>query len=109
MTQSSSSSEQFHDGAMALIDGGIRVRPAAGIRIGDGDATELRAPDDVRALGLRDVRIEQRVIFRRVAVRPPIHGDGGDIADGIETSLPQGASELIADVALEGIERGAKQ
>src|SRR6202011_993869 len=94
---------------MTLIDGRIRVCHSAGIGIGNGYAAELRAPDDVCPLGFGDIRIEQWVVFRRVAVRPPVHGDGGDIASGIEASRAQGASELLAGITFEGLERGAQQ
>src|SRR5271156_7225341 len=63
----------------------------------------------MRPFGLGHVGVEQWVVFRRVTVRPPIHGDRGDIACGIESSRRQRASELIADVAFEGLEGGPEE
>ena len=57
----------------------------------------------------RPVRIEQRVVFVGVAVRPAIDGDGGDVARRIEAAGAEHAGELVADVALEGLERGREQ
>ena len=51
-------------------------------------------------------RVEERVVFVGVAVRPAIDGDGLDVAGGIESSGGEDAAELVADVALEGFEGG---
>ena len=91
--------QQFHRRAMTLIDGRVRVCPSAGIGIGNGDAAELRAPDDVRSLGFGDIGIEKRVVFRRITVRPAIDGNGGDVACRIEPSRRESTGELLADMA----------
>ena len=92
---------------MGLIYSRIRICAPAGIRIGDCDTAKVHAADDVRSLLLGHVRIEQRVVFRRIAVRPAIDGDGGDVASRIEAARAEHAAELIADVALEGLERAS--
>ena len=42
-------------------------------------------------------------------MRPSIHRYGGNVAGGIEPSALEGARQLIANVALESLERGAQE
>ncbi len=100
--------QQLSDGAMPLIDGRIRISPAPGIGIGNGDAAKWGAAEDMRPLGFRDVRIEQGIVFGRITMRPSVHGDGRDVAGGVEASSLEGAGQLIAYVALESLERSVQ-
>ena len=94
---------QLHHRAMSLVNSDIRVSAAAAIRIGDRDAAESCASDDLRSLRLGDIGVEQRVVFRRITVRPAIDGDCGDVARRIESAGRQGTVQLLADLALEGL------
>ena len=60
-------------------------------------------------VGLVPVRIEQRIVFVGVAMRPTVDGDRDDVARRIESAVPEDARELIADVALERREVGGQQ
>src|SRR5271155_3135509 len=94
---------------MPLIDRRIGIRGASGIRVRYRDPAELRTPEHVRLLAFRKLGIEQWVVFRRIAVGPSIHGDRRNVAGGIEPSALERAAELVADVALEGFERGREE
>ena len=63
----------------------------------------------MRLLFLGNVGIEQRVEFGGIAMRPTIHRNSRNIPGRIEASIPQGAPELVANIPLEGFERGAKK
>src|SRR3974390_3108543 len=95
------SPRQVHNSTMRLIDGRVGVRAAAGIGIGNCNKTKVPTADHMRPLSFWNVGIEEGVIFRRVAMGPAVHGDGGDIAGGVKSSLPQGAEQLVADVAFK--------
>src|SRR5271170_4960743 len=97
-------SEQVLDGTVGLVDRGVRIGGSAGVGIGDGDAAEAGAADDMRRLPVGPVRIEQRIIFVGVTVRPAVDRDGGNVAGRIETAGTEDARQLVADVALEGLE-----
>ena len=86
--------QQLVHGPMRLIDSRIGISSRCGISVGDGNSAKTPAADHIRTLIFRPVRIEQRVVFRCVAVRPAIHGDRGDVASGIETARAEGAGEL---------------
>ena len=94
---------------MTLIDGRVGVGPAARIRVRNGNPAELRTADDMGSLVFGYFWIEQRVVFGCIAVRPSIHGDGGDVPRRIESAIFQGAPQLIADIAFEGFERGGQK
>ncbi len=96
---------QVTDGAVRLLDGDVGVRAHAGIRVGDGDAAEFLAGDQVRRVIGVVADVAQRVVFRRVTVRPAVDRDALDVVLGIEAALVQCAAELVADIALERFER----
>ena len=50
-------------------------------------------------------RVEERVVGVGVAVRPAVHGEGEEVARGIEAEGAEHAAELVADLPLEGLER----
>src|SRR3546814_3842434 len=80
----------------------------ARIRIGDRDPAEALAADHVGPLlGCHVPRIVERVVFIGIAVGPAVDGDGGDIALGIEAAGAEDRHQLLADVALERLERRA--
>ena len=54
-------------------------------------------------------RVGQAVVGVGVAVRPAVDGDRDDVARRIEAAGAEDARELIADVALEGLERRRQQ
>src|ERR1700677_1292123 len=89
---------------MTLVDGRVGIGFASGVRVGYGDPAELRAAENVRLTVFWELGIEQRVVFGRIAVGPSIHGDRRDVAGGIESPVFERTAELIADVALEGLE-----
>jgi hypothetical protein len=49
--------------------------------------------------------VAQRVVFRRIAVRPAVDRDAFDVVLGIEATRAKDTAELVADIALEGLER----
>ena len=63
----------------------------------------------MRRLARQPDRIEQLIVLVGIAVRPAIHGNARDVAGGVEAARPKRALELVADVALEGLERGRQQ
>ena len=101
--------KQLADGAKGLIDGYIGVGGGARVGIGDGDTAVGFTADFVRRLSGRPLRIEERVIFIAVTVRPTVNRDGFDVASRIETTGTEATRELIANVALESFERRYKQ
>src|SRR5580698_566733 len=98
----SAGSQLFLHGAVGLIDGLVGVSSRSRVRICDGDATEALPSNLARRLSLGPFRIPQIVVFVRVAVRPPIHRNGIDVARGIKPTGAQDASKLIPNIALEG-------
>src|SRR5215470_17355393 len=64
------------------------------------------AANFMRGLAPGPLRIEQRVVFVTIAVRPTIHGDGFDVSRRIEAARGQAASDLITDGAFESLEGG---
>src|SRR5262249_35477060 len=70
---------------------------------------EPSAPELMRRLPLRPVRIEQRVVLVGIAVRPAIDRDRSDVASRVEARRTQHAAELVADPLFEGHETGGEQ
>src|SRR5262245_57554937 len=60
----------FVHSAICLVDGGIGFRLGAGIGIGDGDPSKRLAPDYPWLFFFFPLRIEERVGFKSVAMRP---------------------------------------
>ena len=87
-----------------MIDGYIGVGRGAGVGIGDSDAAVRLTADFVRRLAGRPLRIEERVVFIAVTVRPAIDRNGFDVARRIETTSTQAAGKLIADISFENFE-----
>src|ERR1700674_3074775 len=87
--------EQLFDGAMRLIDGRVGVCRRGGVRIRDRDTPERPASDFMRRLTGRPLRIVERVVLVAVAVRPPVDGDGLDVAGRVEAAGAEHARELI--------------
>jgi hypothetical protein len=65
-----------------LVNSDIRIGCATGIRVGNGDSAEAGATDHVWLLIGRQVRLPQWIELRRVAVRPTVDGNGGDVDGG---------------------------
>src|SRR5258708_1095262 len=97
--------KQFADRSVRLIDGNVGVRGCARIRVGNGDAAERFAPKNVWFLPLGPFWIKQRILFVAVAVRPPIDGDGCDVAGRIEAASGERSRELIANFAFKQFKR----
>src|ERR1035437_9215103 len=90
-----------------LIDGLIRIGIGSGIGVGDGNPPVRFARDFTRCLpAFQPERIEQRVVFVGVAVGPAIHRNRRDVAGRIEATGTKGAGQLIANLALHGLEVG---
>ena len=53
--------------------------------------------------------VPQRVLALRVAVRPPVDGEAGDVARRVEPAAAEGPRQLVAGLALEGLERHLQQ
>src|SRR6202521_116056 len=95
---------QFANGAIGLIDSGVRLGACAGVGIGDRDPAERLSSDHPRLLPLFPIWIEERVgwvMFVSVTVRPAVHRDGLDVPRRIEIRAAQHPSQLIADVAFK--------
>ena len=103
------SAQQLNHGAVRLVDCRVGISRSAGIRVADGDAAKARPADHVRTLRFWHVGIEQRVVFGRIAVWPAIHGYRLDVTRRIESSGPQRAQQLLADIALKGRKRCRQQ
>ena len=88
---------------MRLVNSDISIGCATGIRVGNGDPAKASATDYVWLLIGRQVRLPQRIELRRVAVRPTVDGNSGNVARRIEATAGQCAAELLADLALEGL------
>src|SRR5688572_7559550 len=101
--------EQFMHSSMRLLDRNVGVRAHARVGVRDGNAPEASASDDIRHVVGRCIAIDEAVVFRRIAVRPAIDRDAGDISSGLEAAAAQCAAELAADLALEGLERCREQ
>ena len=68
-------------------------------------AAETGARANVMALAWRYVRIKQRVVLGRVTMRPAIDDDGPDVTGRIKRGSCQHPSQLVANLALERLER----
>ena len=83
----------------------MRVGIRSGVGIGDGDATEALAADDL----WRRLRIPGRVfeveMIAGVAVRPPVDGDREDVTLGVESAGAEEARQHAADFDLVIVER----
>src|SRR5579862_3843076 len=101
--------QQLVDRAARLVDCRVGVCGSSGIRVCDRDPPEGRSADDVRALRFGHHRVEQGVVFRRIAMRPAINRDRLDVACRIEAARAECAGELLADLALEGREGSREQ
>lgn len=99
---------QLMHSAMRLLDRDVRVRAHAGVGIRDRDSTEALSADHVRHLVRRRVAVDEEVIFRCVTVRPAIDGDAFDVGGRVEAAAAQCAAQLVADLTLEGFERGGR-
>ena len=49
--------------------------------------------------------VAEGIVFGRIAVRPAVDRDAGDVAGRIEAARPKHLAELFADVAFESFER----
>jgi hypothetical protein len=67
------------------------------------------AADDVGLAVLVPVGVKKGIVFVRVAVRPAVDRDWRDVPGWIEAAGPERAAQLVADVALEGLEAGGEQ
>src|SRR5208282_2079740 len=95
---------------MGLVDGGISVGVAVGVRVRDLDSSKGLAGGYTWTLRRRTVQgLEQFVVLVGVSVGPAVDGDGLNIARGIETSGGEHAAELVAHVTLERFEGRADE
>src|SRR5713101_2876354 len=100
---------EFLHSAIGLINSRVGVSRSAGVRVSNGDSTELLSPQNPGLLSLGPVWIEERVVFVGITVRPAVYGDALDIPCGIEPRRAQHSCQLITNIALEGGERGLHQ
>src|SRR5579859_1864525 len=96
---------EFGNSAIGLVDGDVSVGGGAGVGVGDGDTAEALAANLVWRLSRRPIRIEQGIVFVAVTVGPAVDGDGFDVARGIKPAGGERAGELVANLALEDLER----
>jgi hypothetical protein len=75
-------SQKLTNRPVRLVNSDTRIGCAVGIRVGNGDPAEASATDHVWLLIGRHVRLPQRIELRRVAVRPTVDGNGGDVDGG---------------------------
>src|SRR5215831_10416233 len=101
--------KQFLYSTVGLVDRCVRVGCGGGVGIGNRDRAEPSAPELMRRLPLRPVRIEQRVVLVGIPVRPAIDRDRSDVASRVEARRTQHAAELVADLLFEGHETGCEQ
>ena len=80
-----------------MIDGYIGVGGGARVGIGDGDTAVGFTTDFVRRLAGIPLRIEERIVFVAITVRPTVNRDGFDVARRIETTGTETTRELIAN------------
>src|SRR3984957_16430270 len=78
-------SRHFLHRAIGLIDGRVGVRKGFSVGIRDGNAAKGLPPDDAGLLIFGPIRIEKRIVFVGVAMRPTIDGDRLNVARGIES------------------------
>ena len=95
---------------MRVRDRRIRVGGRACVRIRNRDPTVRFATFHPRFVFFRRVfRFPEQARAVRVAVRPAIDGDAGDIAIGVEPGACQRLVQLVLDVVLESRERRLQQ
>ena len=82
------SAQQLAHRAVRLVDGDVGIGGHAGIGIGDGDAAERLRATMLGRVGVESA-IAQRIVFRRIAVRPAVDGDAFDVARRIEAAGPR--------------------
>src|SRR3974390_2546137 len=73
------------------------------------DLSERLSADFIGSLSRRPNRINQRVVLIRVAVGPPIDGNGLNVVRRIEPAAAQNLRELAANVALKRVKVGGEQ
>src|SRR5579863_5824950 len=97
-------------GPPRLVDRLICVSVSTGVGVGDGDSPESPPRYFAGSLAaLQPKRIEQRVVFVGVAVRPAVDCNRCDVARGIESPSAECSGQLLADLSLHGLERGIEQ
>src|SRR5690606_5165416 len=102
--------ELFFYRAVGGVDGAVDVGVGRGVRVGDRDAPQLRAPGDVWALVASPVgRIREVVILVRVTVRPAVHGYRRYIAFRVEAPSGKRAIQLPQYPPLEILEAHLEQ
>src|SRR5262245_59422733 len=95
---------------MCMIDGAVGVRVCASVGVGNRDSPVPPPRNDARLLAaVQPERIGERVVLICVAVRPAVDRDGENIARGVETTRTDCARKLIADAALDCVERCLEQ
>src|SRR5262249_37749064 len=101
-----SRSQKFLHGAIRLIDSHVSISGRAGIGVGNGDSSELLSADDIRALRFRPIRVEERVIFVSITVRPTVDRNPLNIFPGVNPSRAQDTRKLVSRFAFEIFKRG---
>lgn len=96
----------FLDRAARLVERGLRQADGSRIGVGNRDASVPPAPDHPRQLFVGPVGIVERVLPSGVAVRPAIDIDRFDGSRRAELPVRPCATQLIADLAFERLERG---
>src|SRR5258708_30080447 len=86
--------QQLVDRAARLIDGRVGISAAARIRVGYGNSAEGCPAAYIGPLRRRHVRVVQRVLFRRGAMRAALDGGGLGVARGIQSTRTPGARQL---------------
>src|SRR5262249_5030238 len=90
------SHEQLLHRAIALVDRRVGVCVCRCVRVGDGDPPERLAREHARLIFGGPLGVPQGIVLVGIAVRPPVDGDGDNIARGIKTGWCQHAAEFVA-------------
>src|ERR1700728_3974907 len=104
--QPSGAGQKFLNGAMTLIDCAVRIGVCPGIGVCNRNSAERLSCSDARLRAAFEPKVvPQRVVFIRVSMGPAIYCDRGDIFSRVEPAGREGSRQLVADIALECLER----
>jgi len=97
-------------GAVGLVDGRVGIGIRRGIGVGYRNAAKSLPGNQAGWFAtLKPEWIRQRIILIGVAVRPTVNRDGENVFRRIESTIAQDARQLLADAALDGLERRGQQ
>src|SRR5690242_6545240 len=95
------SAQKLCNRPVRLIDRRAGISRTTRIRVRNGDPAESGPAEDMRLLCFGQLRVEQRVIFRSVAMGPAVYSDGEDVRRGVEPAIRERSGQLLPNVALE--------